>query len=165
MKALVVTALAVVFVACGPTQTQQGCQRFAEIVDDVALSLAQPQRVLDLVTVETLESSIRNPHFTVTSTNAGVAIIALEYMARYHFHDDPEFSAHAYKLWKSSAVVAHSGMGSLDYIDAGISAGKIADLCNQRGYPVPKSEPNVIREYFTLVAIHRQQFEEQMRNQ
>ena len=60
---VLIVAMVVLAIACGETRPERGCQWFAELVDDVALSVTQPQRILDGVSGESVVENIDNPLF------------------------------------------------------------------------------------------------------
>ena len=162
--AIIVIALALMFamVGCsGETLPERGCQRFAELMDDVALSVNQPQRLLDAVSGESVSIMIDSPEFQrrpgeseaeqstrfALSTGKSAVIIALESMAMYAFHDDYALSRPAYQLWKSAAVVGSGAPQSRDHLDTWVYANILAEKCEARGYQVSEAEPGVIVEY------------------
>ena len=161
---LILIALIALATACGSKTLpapERGCQRFAELVDDVALSVSQPQRMLDRVSGESVHAVLGSPEFerrygegeAERSTRFALylgrtsVVIALESMAMDLFHDDHQLSRPAYMLWKSAAVVESGAPSGLEHIDTELFAEKLVERCGDRGYQVPESEPRVILEY------------------
>lgn len=166
----------VVLAACSPSPVQRGCERFAQIVDDVALSARQPQRLLEEVSGEILVSQINNPRFEklpgeseaerstrfVYAQNADALVSALEYMAHRHYHAEPTESDFlirmtAYGLWKSAAVQASGAPGWTEF-DTRIDALELAEECGGRGYPTPEADPRVIGEYLEIAGLYEKRF-------
>ena len=170
----------VILAACSPSPVERGCERFAQLVDDVALSGHQPQRLLEDVSGEVLVSQLNNPRFEkrpgeseserstrlVYSQNASTLVFTLESMAHRHFHAEPTDSDFrmretAYGLWKSAAVQASGAPGWTEF-DTRMEALELAEECGERGYPTPEADPRVIGEYLETANLNERKLHRYM---
>ena len=167
IRSLVVGVLTATIVSCSsPSPTERGCQRYTDLVDDIAISLQYPGRLLDGISGEVIHGQVDNPEFNILPGESEAerdirfglrlggtkVIITLESMARYYFHDDDQFSSIAYMLWVSATAIENGGLGTYSTYSSDIYAKELAAECDDHGHSTPTANTDVITEYLEDVA-------------
>ena len=157
-------------IGCSPRPAAIGCEKFAELVDDVALSTRQPGRLLDGISGEAIAQTIGYAEFLEQEglSNEEVSrryslwlggsfvVTELELLAQLYFHDDILLSRPAYKLWVSAAVQESGGnRDGLPALDTRVEANLLSDLCKEHGHAVPTSDTDVIADYLQIVVANK----------